>query len=93
MKPIEELERQQEPGSLGPVRRAAPRDLDDGDGVISCVPIDSPTFAPDSKEVAEVQLRRMRRGHGPSGCTTHSVACMVVTGGTAPLARDTPLRA
>lgn len=73
VKPINEFERQQEPGALGPVRRAAPGDLDDGDGVVGCIVIDTPPFASDSNEVAMVQLRRMRRGHGPRGCTTHSV--------------------
>jgi hypothetical protein len=74
VKPIDEFIRQQEPGPLGPVRRAAPRDLDDGDGFVGCIVNDSPPFAPDSNEVAMVQLRRMRGGHGPRGCTTHSVA-------------------
>jgi hypothetical protein len=73
VKPIDEFERQQEPGPLGPVRRAAPGDLDDGGGFVGCIVNDSPPFAPDSNEVAMVQLRRMRRGHGPRGCTTHSV--------------------
>lgn len=76
VKPIDEFERQQEPGALGPVRRAAPGDLDDGDGVVGCTVIDTPPFAPDSNDVAMVQLRRMRRRHGPRGCTTHSVGSM-----------------
>ena len=73
VKPIDEFEWQQEPGALGPVRRATPGDLDDGGGVVGCIVIDSPPFAPDSNEVAMVQLRRMRRGHVSRGCTTHSV--------------------
>ena len=63
MKPIDEFERQQEPGALGPVRCAASGDLGDGDGVVGCTVIDTPPFAPDSNDVAMVQLRRMRRGH------------------------------
>jgi hypothetical protein len=80
VKPIDEFERQQEPRALGPVRRAAPGDLDDGDGVVRCIVIDTPPFAPDSNEVATVQRRRMRRGHGPWGCTTRSVAGGAVLG-------------
>ena len=67
MKPIDGFEGQQEPGPFGPVRRAIPGDLDDGDGVVGCIVIDTPPFAPDSNEIATVQLRRMRRGHGPVG--------------------------
>jgi len=89
VKPIDEFKRQQEPGPLGPIRRAAPRDLDDGDGVVVCTVIDSPPFAPDSNEVAMVQLRRMRRGHGPRGCTTHSVDSVMVNGPGARLASGT----
>jgi hypothetical protein len=83
VKPIDELERQQESGPLGPVRGAAPGDLDDGDGVVGCIVIDSPPFASDSNEVAMVQLRRMRRGHGLPGCTTRSVASVTLNKPTA----------
>ena len=78
MKPIDEFERQQEPGAFGPVRCAAPDHLDDGHGVVGCIVIDTPPLTPDSNEVAPVQLRRMRRGHGPRGCTTHSVTGAVL---------------
>ena len=78
VEPIDQFERQQEPGALGPIRRAAPGDLHDGDGVVGCIVIDTPPFAPDSNEVAMVQLRRMRRGHGPRGCTTYSVATVTM---------------
>ena len=93
VKPIDQFERQQEPGALGPIRRAAPGDLDDGDGVVGCIVIDTPPFAPDSNEVAMVQLRRMRRGHGPRGCTTHSVGSVTVNGPAAMLASGTLLTA
>jgi hypothetical protein len=45
--------------------------------------IDSPPFASDSNEVAMVQLRRMRRGHGLPGCTTRSVASVTLNKPTA----------
>ena len=93
MEPIDQFERKQEPGALGPIRGAAPGDLDDGDGVVGCIVIDTPPFAPDSNEGAMVQLRRMRRGHGPRGCTTHSVGSVTVNGPAAMLASGTLLTA
>ena len=86
MKPIQEFEGQQEPGPFGPVRRTTPGDLDDGDGLVGCIVNDSPPFASDSNEVAMVQRRRMRGGHGPRGCTTHSVESVTVDGPGARLA-------
>lgn len=93
VEPIDQFERKQEPGALGPIRGAAPGDLDDGDGVVGCIVIDTPPFAPDSNEGAMVQLRRMRRGHGPRGCTTHSVGSVTVNGPAAMLASGTLLTA
>ena len=93
VEPIDQFERQQEPGALGRIRGAAPSDLDDGDGVVGCIVIDTPPFAPDSNEVAMVQLRRMRRGHSPRGCTTHSVGSVTVNGPAAMLASGTLLTA
>jgi len=51
-KPIERFEWEEKPSPLRAIRRAAPGDVDEGNGAVALMPADSPAFSPDSNEIA-----------------------------------------